>query len=282
MLSGKIFICHEEGHVTEGTVPQINAPALDAEFTTTGPGNTARLSYQVNVQRELEVTSTGETSTGPQTRSCRQSLSFSNIGNYTEAGKIEVTRQQTTGLDISSTGFARQINYPFFAYTGYASTSRGLTISGTIDRGKNISTIGEAIFGGSEVDLLAYHQHNRSFQGAAIVSHQNSSGKYTNDARARTSTTSATTEQQVSLSSLKSYDSNNSHGFPSTSVYPVFDRHVKAINGSVFVEGMGLLAFKESGTVASRRFEPPRLPGRGDRDKHMPDFNFNISLNTMD
>lgn len=72
LLSGKIFIWYDEkGHFTNGTVPQINAPALDVRITTTGPGgsgDTVKLYYQVNVQRELEVTSTVKTSNGSQPR----------------------------------------------------------------------------------------------------------------------------------------------------------------------------------------------------------------------
>ena len=284
LLSGKIFLwSDQEGHVTTGTAPQNNTPPLDVQVTSTGPGgsgNTAKLYYQVNVQRTLEVTSTVYTSNGMQPTFWRQNRSFSNLGNYTEAGKIEVTQQQTTGLDISSAGFARQISYPFEAYTGYSTSSRCVTIAGTINRGKNISTIGEVIFGRGEAGAVAVavHQNDDHVSGAAMNTYQNANGTYFTDVRAHTSTTSVANEQWLSLDGLQLYDNISSLGFPPTSAFPVLGQHVKAINGSVVGEVQDFLVFTRTIPVASQKFEPPRLPGRGYRGRHISELELNVTV----
>jgi hypothetical protein len=274
LVSGKIFIwLDEEGHVTSGTIPVVNGTALSAQVSSTGTsvsGNSAKLYYQVDVNRNLEVSSIVQTSTGAQPAFWRQDLQFSNLGNYTEAGKIETTQQQITGMDGSSSGYDRKFSYPLYASTGYSSNSRGIIISATINREKNLQTAGHSIFGNC-IDTATNYLHDRNIRNVELKTYQNASGTMFRDGRRRTITTSVELEQNLSIAGLPPTN-HSSIVFPSAIGFvPALDLHIRAVDGSIVPDNRMFTALSEPKAYRVRSPPSIRLPGRGRRGRVLLD-----------
>ncbi|KAK3075266.1 hypothetical protein LTR53_001544 [Teratosphaeriaceae sp. CCFEE 6253] len=151
LATGKIFLWLDQaGHITTGEAPFAVTPPpavqVSSSVGTTSNGSNSSLHYAVSAQRTLSVESTLHLSHGSQKAYWRQTLSFSNYGNFTDGGNVEVNTQQTTGYAVSSSGYARHYSYPLYAYSDYATVGDNISYAATVHRGKDVQNVGQAVF----------------------------------------------------------------------------------------------------------------------------------------
>ncbi|KAF2769598.1 hypothetical protein EJ03DRAFT_271909 [Teratosphaeria nubilosa] len=239
-VTGKVFLwLDEKGHITTGQGPDKIAPTPKFEVTSTigkmRNGSNETLVYQVTAQRSLSFKSTINLSSGSKTAFWSQELSFSNFGNLSDQGNVATTQQQTTGHDVSSSGYARQIGYPLYAYTVVTRPQGNTTIVGTVNRGKEVQTFGEPVFPtGLESFSAAEAIHDKfaSFQGAFLNTSQQGNAYFTQNSTLKASFGYGSTEQDMVFSGVSAVQNGND--FPTiTGSNELFHRHVAAVNGSV-------------------------------------------------
>jgi len=250
LVDGKVFIWLDvEGHVTTGTGPVKNVPAPSftiSEYVGTENGANQTLVYQVNAHRQLSFASTIHTSKGYQKASWEQTRTFSNFGNYTDQGNIEVNEQSTTGYDVSSSGYARSINYPLYALSVYTTNGDNFTISATVNRGKDVETAGRPVFP-TGLESFSAAQGLQSeyarFEGASLSTTQNGTASYIANTTSGLAYSFGSTEQDMVFSGFETGSSKNAYGFPSIGASTeLFHRYVAAVNSTV-VEDEETLVF---------------------------------------
>ena len=276
LVTGKVFIWLDQpGHVTTGTLPSKAQPAPALQVTTSvgaTNGTNSSLHYEVTAQRTLSFQSTINTSRGRKSASWKQSLSFTSTGDYTDYGNVEVNNQQTTGTDVSSSGYAKHFTYPLFANTTEIETSDTLTLFATVNRGKDVQTLGQPVFPtGLEAFAAsnAIHPILPSFQGASLSTTQDGSATYIANTTTNSAISFGTTEQDMTLSGLKSTGLGlNGQVFPSIGAgSELFHRHAMAVNGTVVDDEETLVnahighQHGPAGNVAG--FALDAAPGRG-------------------
>jgi hypothetical protein len=276
LVTGKVFIWLDKpGHITTGTTPRASVPPPNLQVSssvgTTGNGTNSTLNYKVTAQRSLSVQSTIITSRGPQVAFWKQSLSFSNTGVYTDTGNTQVNTQQTTGYDVSSSGYAKHYSYPLYAYSVYATFADGYSIAATVNRGKDVQTLGQPVF---PTGLEAFSASNSvhsilpTFQGASLTTTQDGNATYIANTTSSTASSFGTTEQDMTFSGIRAGAGTNSQGWPAiTGDQELFKRHVLAVNGSV-VQDQETLAGTSIGHQHgyggnTRGYALSGLPGRG-------------------
>ncbi|KAB2578907.1 Peptide-N4-(N-acetyl-beta-glucosaminyl)asparagine amidase A [Lasiodiplodia theobromae] len=239
VVTGKLFLwlSGNESAVTTGTAPRVLAPAPSISVSSIARGlgangTNATLDYAVAVSRHFSVSSTVVTSAGASNVSWTQTLAFSNIGNFSDAGNVQVTNQKTTGLDraaidkLSST-FERTYSYPLWAYTAYAEAGSNFSIDAALDRGKYVSTIGVSAF------PLGIEDYNTSATGTILTDRQNGTATYLSvSSPSSQSFSSGTTEQDLTFAAA-----NNLQGEGEELLYK---RHIVASNGTVVRDDEGL------------------------------------------
>lgn len=276
LVTGKVFIWLDQaGHVTTGTTSSKAQPAPSLQVTSsvgTTNGSNSSLHYEVTAQRSLSFQSTINTSRGKKPASWRQSLSFTSKGDYTDYGNVEVNNQQTTGTDVSSSGYAKHFSYPIFANTTEIETSDTLTLFATVNRGKDVQTLGQPVFPtGLEAFAAANAIHSLlpSFQGASLSTTQDGTATYVANTTSNAAISFGTTEQDMTFSGLKSTGLGiNAQGFPSVNAgSELFHRHATASNGTVIEDEETLVNARighhhgPAGNAAS--FALDATPGRG-------------------
>ncbi|GAB7356322.1 hypothetical protein MBLNU459_g7118t2 [Dothideomycetes sp. NU459] len=245
LVTGKVFVWLDEANqTTTGDLPTLHTPTPSFHVSATvgqiGAGVNATnetLTYQVTAQRHLSLSSTIHTSRGVQQALWQQTLYFSNNGNLTDAGNVQINSQSTTGVDVSSSGYSKNFDYPLWAYTSYSTFKDNYTIQATVNRGKIVQTIGQPVFPtGLESFSPAPDLQSQlpSFQGASLSTTQNGSATYIANSTSLTSFSFGTTAQDMVFSGLEIGSSKDAAGFPSiTSNYELFHRYVEAVNGTV-------------------------------------------------
>lgn len=277
-VSGKVFIWLDTaGHVTTGSGPYRITPSPNLQVSSSiqqsANGTNETLLYQVHAQRSLSVQSTINLSTGPEKASWKQSLSFSNTGNYTDQAFIETNTQLTTGYDVSSSGYSRHISYPLYAFSSATVFQDSFTIFAIVNRGKDVQTVGQPVFPTgleSFADADGVHPQYPAFEGTSLSTTQNSTATYIANQTSSTSFSFGTTEQDMVFSGVELGGGRNAQGFPTvTESEELFHRHVAAINGTVTEDEETLLdtdvehAHGRSGPT--RGFALSNVPGRGGR-----------------
>ena len=106
------------------------------------------LEYSVHVTRSIHVTTTLQTSKGPEEITWTQNLAFSNYGIFANNGSDQDVQQNTSGLNTSpASTYARRFKYPLWVASTYdAPLAGGLKINATMRRGKTVEQIGELAF----------------------------------------------------------------------------------------------------------------------------------------
>ncbi|KAL1304575.1 hypothetical protein AAFC00_003547 [Neodothiora populina] len=241
LVTGKVFVWLDaEDHVTTGQAPIRTMPPPSFHMSSVvgqGPnGTNETLAYHVTAQREFALASTIRTSQGDTHATWHQSLSFSNDGNLTDAGNVQTNSQNTLGYDVSSSGYARNIEYPLWAYTAYGYIEDNFTITADLNRGKTVKTVGQSVFPTgleSFVPVRGYTSRVLSFQGASLTTTQNGSATYLANETSSTSFSFGHTEQDMVFSGIR-VDASEDNGFPhieaSTELY---HRYVAASNSTV-------------------------------------------------
>lgn len=240
LVTGKIFLwLDEEGHVTTGDGPYKNNPAPTFEVSSSigksANGTNETLIYQVNAQRTLSFHSTLNLAHGKEEVFWEQSLTYSNFGNYSDQGNLEINNQQTTGYDRSSSGYARHISYPLYADLIYSTPDDNISYVATVNRGKDVQTLGEAVFPtGLETfsDAVDVHNIYPQFQGASLSTTQNGNATYLENLSTLAAYSWGTTEQDMEFSGIR-VDGDRAT-FPSiTYTDELFRRYVVAVNNTV-------------------------------------------------
>lgn len=276
LVTGKIFIWLDApGHVTTGTGPDkaVDTPYFQvSSLVGTGVnGTNDTLVYKVNAQRALELESTVNFSHGKKSVSWRQSLAYSNAGDYTDGGNVEVNNQQTTGYDISSSGYSKHLSYPLYAYSAYAVIADNISIIAEVNRGKDIVTIGQSVFPtGLEAfsSATAIRPAYKSFQGASLSTTQNGNATYLANETSSTSFSFGSTTQDMTFSGITYGVQRNTQGFPLIDgSRELFTRHVVAENGTVVEDDETLVTtavkHDHGGPGNPKGFSIDRAPGRG-------------------
>jgi hypothetical protein len=240
LVTGKAFIwLDSEGHVTTGSGPYTVAPTsnfqVSSSISTCANGTNETLYYQVSAQRSLSFKSTINLSTGNETAKWSQTLSYTSNSSYTDQGNVSVNSQQTTGYDMSSSGYARHISYPLYAYQAVSTPEGNLSIVATIQRGKDVDTVGQPVFPtGLESFSAASEVHDTytKFQGASLSTSQSGNATYLANQTSSTSFSFGTTEQDMIFSGIQV--SQDQGYFPAvTASDELFKRHVLAVNATV-------------------------------------------------
>jgi hypothetical protein len=242
LVTGKVFIWLDtKGHITTGQGPHQSTPAPNLQLSSSivkgANGTNQTLSYQVTAQRSLSFQSIINLSHGKQKVSWYQQRSFSNIGSLSEGGNVGINTQKTTGYDISSTGYARKLNYDLYVSSIYKTLADNFSIVATADRVKDVQTIGEAVF---PTGLEAFtsgavaHKGYQQFQGSILSTTQNGTATYLANTTSSKSFSYGTTEQDLILSGIQVSRYLGAEDFPSIGrSEDLFHRHALAINGTV-------------------------------------------------
>ena len=227
--------------------------------------------YDVRVQRTLSINSTLNLSHGKEVASWQQTLSYSNFGNFSDSGNVEINTQQTTGNDSSSSGYAKQFSYPLDVLSVYGTIADNISYIANISYGKDIQTVGQPVFPTgleSFAEAGEVHPHYSSFQGASLSTTFSGNATYLANLTSSTSFSYGTSEQDMVFSGLSVTDAYGTRGFPTISgIRELFHRHVAASNGTVTDDEETLIEEAISHThgrpVYGGEFASSDVPGRG-------------------
>ena len=247
-VTGKIFLWLDPaGSVTTGSGPVATVPdpifQLSSSIGKLSNGTNETLTYQVTAQRTLSYVSTINTANGSETVSWSQSLSYSNFGNFTDAGNTQVNNQSTTSSDVSSLNYSRSLDYPLYAFSVYGTVGDNISIFANVVRGKDVQINGQAVFPtGLESFQPIEGSQFPAFQGSLLQTTQNGTATYFSNQTSNTSFSFGTTEQDMTFSGVMTSDSGNAQGFPQViSSSELFQRHVEAVNSTVVEDDESLV-----------------------------------------
>lgn len=242
LITGKVFIwLDEDGHRTIGTALHTFAPppAFDISSTVrqSTNGTNQTLVYRVAAERELSLTSLISTTQGITVASWHQNLIFSNAGNFSNDGNVQINEQHTRGYDVSSNGYARQYTYPLYVYSTFESLQDNITIMAAVDRGKDVKIIGQSAFPvGLEPFSAAEALQARypMYQGSWLSTTQSGNATYQANQTAQTSYSYGSTYQDMAFCGVRVDVLHALDKFPPISVRDeLFRRHVRAVNGTI-------------------------------------------------
>ncbi|KAK3673813.1 hypothetical protein LTR78_006368 [Recurvomyces mirabilis] len=245
LVTGKAFLWLDApGHVTTGQGPYAVTPSPNIQVSSsigTGTnGTNETLYYSVGVQRSLSFQSTLALSHGIDTATWRQTRSFTNTGNYTNQSNVELNTQQTTGYDVSSSGYARHISYPLSALSTYATDGANISYVATVNRAKDVQTLGQPVFPTGLESFVAaqeVHPNYPSFQGTSLSTTQNGTASFFENTTSLASFSFGSTEQEMTFSGIHVTGQSGPYGFPTVAgSQELFQRQVAAVNGSVTVD----------------------------------------------
>ncbi len=152
VVTGKIFVfLDKSGSVTTGSSPNVKAPlprvVISSKITTNSAGTNQTLSYETRVTRDLSVVSTIITSDGSALVNWTQRLSYSSSNAFLNQGFTQLTRQNTTGSDASSSGYNNTYSYPLSVNSSFFANAVGnFGISASLSRSLEYNIFGASIF----------------------------------------------------------------------------------------------------------------------------------------
>ena len=268
IVTGKIFIFSDApGSITTGTQPQISESppqfTISSSSTQNATGANETLMANTAASRSISITSTVTTSNGSSSASWTQQLSYSNFNSLTSQGLVQLTIQNTTGADASSSTYANTYSYPIDVNSSYYESPSGdLGINGTITRGLDFNVFGPSVFpsgiqtfnvttpstfglsGQTVPQSIRISSSLPVFSGALLSTTQTSSAEYYSAPNG--SYSFGTTEQDFTFDGVES----NS---PS-STYELYTRSVKAVNTSIVFDQQ---------TLAGQTFGLPATSANG-------------------
>ena len=245
VVTGTIFLFSgKDGSVTTGTAPSIEGSPeilISSSVTTDSTGANETLTYKSSLSRDVSITSTVKTSSGSRKASWTQNLSYSNFNMLTDEGFVQLTIQNTTGSDVSSSGYANTYSYPLTVNSSFSVDAAGeVGINGSLTRGLDYNVYGPSVFPSG---IQTFNITTPSFfspEGA--LTHQNIQLSATLPAfsGALLSTTQSGTAEYFS-------GANSSYSFGTTTqdfdfkgaeinsgmTYELYHRHVMAVNSTV-------------------------------------------------
>lgn len=269
LVTGKLFIWLDvEGHITTGQGPDEIDPApmfqVSSSISKSNNGTNETLSYEAAAERSLSFHSTINLSHGKQKVFWTQQRSFSNTGDLSDSGNTATNVQRTTGQDVSSSGYARKINYDLYVSSIYQTLGSNISIIATVNRGKDVQTIGQAVF---PTGLEAFTVGQRGagskahprYQGSLLSTTQNGSATYLANITSSTSLSYGTTEQDMSFSGLRVSRAPKVVSFPSVDGQKeLFHRRALAVNGTIV---------NDEETITGKAMQHGYVHGHGDDGK---------------
>jgi len=242
------------GSITTGSTPSMNVPApsiqLSSSVGQTSNGTNQTLTYNVNVSRQLSISSHIKTASGNTLAVWRQNLHYSNYDDLSNYGYVQLTIQDTNGVDLSSAGYARQIDYPIWLNSSFSvdTVSGNLSIDATINRGQTIRILGQPVFptGLQSFDNLPNVKNlYPKFQGSNLHTTQNGSASYFASPATSQSSSSGSTQQDMVFTGVRadspSSATRNGH-FPNVQgSVELYHRHILAVNGTVVEDNESLI-----------------------------------------
>lgn len=247
VITGTMFLfLGEDGSVTTGTPPTIDAPApevlISSSVGTNSTGGNDTLTYNTEVTRQISISSTIKSSTGSREATWTQTLSYKNFNALTDGGFVQLTQQNTAGSDQSASGYANTYNYPLTVNSSFSVDAAGdVGINATLSRGLDYNVYGPSVFPSgiqtfnvttpsffTPAGLTAHQDVDVPtdlplFSGALLSTTQTASAEYFSGGAA--SYSFGTTEQDFDF---KGADL----GSPDTT-YELYHRHVLAVNSTV-------------------------------------------------
>lgn len=278
VVTGKVFLwLDEDGHITTGHGPRIQAPAPDFEATSsiskTSNGTNGTLLYHVAAERKLSFHSTLRLSHGEEVASWQQHLVYSNDGNFSDGANVGINSQRTSGIDTSSSGYMKSFEYPLYAYSVYEEIADNFSITADVNHGKSLKTLGHGVFP-TGIEPLSVHGRSSAqypkFQGAFLSTWQNGSAVYLANTTSQKSFSFGATEQDLTLAGIQVNNPMTVQDtFPRlTGSTELYGRHVKAVNGTVVEDEQTLLGQSTETNHspypgAQKGYVLTNIPGRG-------------------
>jgi hypothetical protein len=118
----------------------------------------------------------------------------------------------------------------------YETLGTNISIIATVNRDKEVQTIGQAVFptGLEAFTHAAAHKTYPSFDGSSLSTTQNGTATYLANTTSSTSFSYGTTEQDMTLSGLQVSRGRDAKVFPTIGESEeLFHRHALAVNGTV-------------------------------------------------
>jgi hypothetical protein len=232
-VTGKIFVWLDaQTSITTGTQPTVILPqpniTLSQSYTQNATGSNQTLSYSTFVTRSLSVSSIVKTQQGTTAESWTQSLSYSNLGSFTDQGNSQIIDFKSFGYDISTGGYpySSSYKYPLYANTTViVDPSGNFSISATLAHGLVLETYGNSIYPsglesfsnntGTKLDLSSY-------SGSYLRTVQNGTAYYFSSPSTGTGMSFGSTEQDFGFGAANPGLSDE-----------LYTREVAAVNGTV-------------------------------------------------
>ena len=228
-MTGKIFLWYGEKDLAiVRHLPIVSDPEPDFFVTSSTDDSNTTLHYQVSVHRQLSVSSfLGDVRGSNDRIEWSQSLSYSNIGDFTAGGNVQGNNMMISGTENSTTGYARKFAFPLQATTEVRvdSDSRGFSIDARLDFSKDIQVVGRSVFP-SPMDAFS---SGGPFYGWLSTNRQNGSAYYFTDGKRRGS--SGSTEQQLVVKGIKAGTHES---------IPLYSRHVLAANNTLIADSQAM------------------------------------------
>ncbi|KAI9811597.1 MAG: hypothetical protein M1827_005346 [Pycnora praestabilis] len=252
VVTGKLFLWVDEpGWVTKGSMPVASQlepqVSLSSSVGRNASGANDSLSYAVHVNRHLSIISEIITSSGVEVVSWNQKLRYSNNGELTNQGSLQVIDQRTNGIDKSATDYSTTYSYPIRVNTSYdfEPYSGNFTIDATIDRGLQFHILGQPIFSNTLSPFIAtapLENGSPGFDESLLTTTQNGSAHYLSIPSMSQSFGFGTTEQQFTFAGLPTLESGSTGDQLSLgNTYEIYNRQVLATNGTVIRDKETLL-----------------------------------------
>lgn len=250
VVTGTIFLfLGEAGSVTTGSQPTIDAPSpqieISSTITTNATGANEKLTYNTAVSRGISISSTVKTFNGSRLATWTQKLSYTNFNGLTSQGFVQLTSQNTTGTDASSSGYTNTYSYPLTVNSSFSVDEAGdVGINATLSHGLTYNVFGPSVFpsgiqtfnvtspslfspsGLQSPQTLQLPATLPSFSGALLSTTQTGSAEYLSAGNA--SYSFGTTAQD--------FDFKGAELSNPDATFELYHRHVVAVNSTVTVD----------------------------------------------
>ena len=276
VVTGTIFLfLGEDESVTTGTLPSIDTPSpeikISSSITTDSTGANESLIYSTDVTRDVSITSTIKTSSGSRKASWTQSLSYSSFNSLTDYGFTQLTVQNTTGSDNSSTGYANTYSYPLVVNSSFSVDAAGeVGISAALTRGLDYNVYGPSVFPSG---IQTFNITTPSFFSPdGALTHQTiqlpANSPYLSSALLSTTQTGSAAYFAGTKSSYSFGTTTQDFDFKGVKIDPpgvaveLYHRHVMAVNSTV-TEDEQTLAGQTFGVPVARAGKSEPAPATG-------------------
>ncbi len=250
VVTGTIFLfLGEAGSVTTGSQRTIDARSpqieISSTITTNATGANETLTYNTAVSRGISISSTVKTFNGSRLATWTQKLSYTNFNGLTSQGFVQLTSQNTTGTDASSSGYTNTYSYPLTVNSSFSVDEAGdVGINATLSHGLTYNVFGPSVFpsgiqtfnvtspslfspsGLQSPQTLQLPATLPSFSGALLSTTQTGSAEYLSAGNASYSFGTTTQDFDFKGAELSNPDAT----------VELYHRHVVAVNSTVTVD----------------------------------------------